>query len=153
MTSKVSRRGGIENKFIGDAVMALFGVPVAKPDAARQAVAAAVEMQQAMVRLRKKWASKNLPLFRIRIGVNTGVVVAGEVGAAERSEYSVIGDDVNLAQRLESLAPADGVLISASTYKESGGEFSVEEPRVVTVKGRRELVKVYQVVIPADEEA
>src|SRR5205085_8458537 len=101
------------------AVMALFGVPLVTNDHAQQAVATAIGMQDALLKLQEQWRAEGLPLIDIGIGINTGELVFGNMGANERRDFSVLGDTVNLASRVESLNKDMGsrILITAATYE------------------------------------
>src|SRR5204862_6926367 len=101
MTVALKNHQAFVDKYIGDGIMALFGVPVASPDHARNACLAALDCQQAMTGLNQEFALEGLPQLIARIGVNSGDVNAGSVGAVDRSNYTVLGDQVNLASRLE----------------------------------------------------
>ncbi|MDE3117433.1 MAG: GAF domain-containing protein [Nitrospirota bacterium] len=145
MTDIVFRHQGTLDKFIGDAIMAVFGAPVAMPDHASKAVAAAIEMQQEAKRLREKAEQKGLQGFHMRIGVNSGQVVAGNIGSPSRLDYTVVGDTVNVAARLEPLAPADGIVISEATYQQVKDLVKADKLPPVQVKGRTGLVEPYAV--------
>lgn len=103
MSAAIEAHGGVIDKFIGDAIMALFGAPVAQPDAADRALAAALAMEKALVQLNAELAAEGIAPLAIGIGVNTARVVAGNIGSHRRLNYSVIGDGVNVASRLQSL--------------------------------------------------
>jgi adenylate cyclase len=139
----LDRHGGIVNKFLGDGFLALFGAPLAAADAAHRAVAAGREMLTAMDRIN---AGSSWPL-RIGIGIHFGEVVAGNIGSPRRKEYTVIGDTVNFASRLEALNKEFGsqLLISASVREALGGEgddaVALGE---VEVRGYDQKVAVYQ---------
>lgn len=102
MSAEIEQQGGVIDKFIGDAIMALFGAPVAQGDAAERALAAALAMERALVALNAELAAEGRPPLAIGIGVNTARVVAGNIGSHRRLNYSVIGDGVNVAARLQS---------------------------------------------------
>ena len=103
MSAEIEREGGVIDKFIGDAIMALFGAPVTQGDAADRALAAALAMERALVSLNTELAAEGRPPLAIGVGVNTARVVAGNIGSSRRLNYSVIGDGVNVAARLQSL--------------------------------------------------
>lgn len=142
----IDEEHGTLDKLIGDAIMAYFGHPRPNPAHPVQAVTAAVKMQRRLEELRQEWAKEGKPQIRMRIGVNTGTVVAGNMGHAGRTDYSIIGDNVNLASRLESNAPVDGVLISQSTYERVKDYFIFKECEPMQVKGKEKPVKVYEVL-------
>lgn len=137
---------GSLDKFIGDAVMATFGVPMPVEYSSFKAVVTAMEMQEALIVLNKSFVEQNLPLIEIRIGVNTGNVVAGNIGSEERMEYTVMGDTVNLAARLEGKNKdyGTGILISEFTYEEVKDYIKCKYIDKVIVKGKSKAVKVYQ---------
>lgn len=148
MVAAVMGEGGVVDKYIGDAIMAVFGAPVPKPNDPVNAVRAAVKMRDALVHLNARLKSRGLPELQAGIGLHTGVVVAGNIGSEQRMEYTVIGDAVNLASRLESAtkelqAP---ILISQETYKKVQGHVKVREVQQIQVKGRAQPVTPYEVL-------
>jgi class 3 adenylate cyclase/tetratricopeptide (TPR) repeat protein len=126
----ITGNGGRVDKHIGDAVMALFGAPVAREDDPERAVKTALEMQETFHTVA---ARHGLAGLQMRVGINTGLAMLGKVGSND--EYTAIGHTVNLASRLEGLAPAGGVLISQSTMNQVVGLFNVEATEPLTVKG------------------
>ncbi|MCB9767339.1 MAG: CHASE2 domain-containing protein [Candidatus Omnitrophica bacterium] len=142
----IDEERGTLDKLIGDAIMAYFGHPQPNKDHPVQAVRAALKMQRRLEELRQEWEKQGKPLVRMRIGVNTGRVVAGNMGDAGRTDYSIIGDNVNLASRLESNAPVDGVLISDSTYERVKDYFIFKEREPIMVKGKEKPIKVFEVL-------
>lgn len=147
MSSIVEKHGGVIDKYIGDAIMALFGAPVAAPDAARRALAAAQEMQSALAALNREFAAENHPTLSLGIGINTAQVIAGNMGSKTRLNYTVIGDGVNLAARLEALTkdPSYGtnIIVSAATAAAARATPQLRALGSVTVKGRSEPVQIY----------
>jgi adenylate cyclase len=152
------KHSGHVNKFIGDAIMALFGVPISRQspneifeDAAR-AVDCALQLRDEMERLREVWEKEGLPLIRMRVGICTGPVVAGSLGAVERQEYTVLGDTVNTASRLESFdknidaESACRILISETTLECLDGQFATECVGSVYLKGKESRVTIYRVI-------
>ena len=136
------------DKYIGDAVMAVFGVPTAKPDDAACALRAAVGMERALADLNRRRSARGLPPLRQGIGVHRGVLVAGNIGTPERAQFTVIGDTVNVASRLEAQTKELGVpvLISAAAAQAALGAPGVPALRSlggVQVKGRVEPIQVY----------
>jgi len=130
--------GGDIDKFIGDSIMAVFEDPV-------QAVGAAVEMQKTIARNNEEGVpSDPLTKVKIRIGINTGEVVIGNMGTSERTDRSLIGDAVNIAQRLESMANPGHILVSQATFKAVSGErYKFSSVGRVKIKGKKEIVRVY----------
>jgi class 3 adenylate cyclase/tetratricopeptide (TPR) repeat protein/tRNA A37 threonylcarbamoyladenosine biosynthesis protein TsaE len=137
---------GTIDKFIGDAIMVLFGAPIAHENDPERAIRAAIDMQQALFEFSKNMKSKSGIELKMRVGINTGQVVAGAVGSDLRSDYTVMGDTVNLASRLEHAAPIGGILISDSTYNLAKGIIDVNSLEPIKVKGKSELITVYEVV-------
>jgi adenylate cyclase len=147
MTDIVFKHGGTVDKFIGDGLMVFYGAPEPQPDHALRCVKAAIEMQLKCRELKERWEpTGGLPL-RIRIGINTGEVVVGDLGSARRMEYTVLGSDVNLAQRLESNAPVEGIMISEATYRHVKGEVPIRPLEPIKVKGLETPVVVYEVLV------
>ncbi|MHC1745415.1 MAG: CHASE2 domain-containing protein [Syntrophobacteraceae bacterium] len=143
----VFRWGGMVDKFIGDAVMATWGVPLAQEDHAVRACHAALEMKEAMKHLGDEENERGTGLhLRIRIGINSGSMVAGNVGGDRHFNYTVLGDEVNLASRLESINRVYGtvVLISQNAARLLNGAFDVRELDFVRVKGKSEPVRIYE---------
>ena len=148
MVAVVMEEGGVVDKYIGDAIMAVFGAPVPKPDDALRAVRAAVRMRHALAVLNEKLVARGVAPIKTGIGLHTGEVVAGNIGSEARMEYTVIGDAVNLASRLETSTKELGtdVLISDDTNALLGEEFETRAVREITVKGRAKPVMVYEVL-------
>ena len=148
MVTVIMEEGGVVDKYIGDAIMAVFGAPVSKPDDARRAVRAAVRMRHALAVLNERLTARGAPPIKTGIGLHTGEVVAGNIGSEARMEYTVIGDAVNLASRLESSTKELGtdVLISEDTNALLDNELETRAVREITVKGRAKPVIVYEVV-------
>ncbi len=143
MTEIVHRNGGIIDKFMGDCVMAVFGTPTAHPDDAARAVQSADEMLQWLEVGNARWKKELGAELKLAIGISTGVVLAGNIGSEKRMEYTVIGDAVNLAARLESLAKAGQVLLSEHTAKRLDDEFELTSIGTRQVKGKSEEVEVF----------
>jgi adenylate cyclase len=148
MVNIVMDEGGVVDKYIGDAIMAVFGAPVSKPGDAVNAVRAAVRMRRALRDLNERLASRGLPPLKTGIGIHTGEVVAGNIGSERRMEYTVIGDAVNLASRLESNTKELGVnvLISQDTYEVTKSAVETRAVREIVVKGRKQPVMTYEVL-------
>jgi adenylate cyclase len=148
MVGIVMQENGVVDKYIGDAIMAVFGAPVPKKDDAANAVRAAVRMRRALVELNVRLKARGLPALRTGIGIHSGEVVAGNIGCEKRMEYTVIGDAVNLASRLETSTKELGVnvLISEDTYTLAKDVVDVRPVREITVKGRKAPVMTYEVL-------
>jgi adenylate cyclase len=148
MVSVVMQHNGVVDKYIGDAIMAVFGAPVPRPNDALNAVRTAVRMRTALARLNDRLAERGIAPIRTGIGVHTGEVVAGNIGSEQRMEYTVIGDAVNVASRLESSTKDLGVnvLISDATYELVKDIVNARMVDRITVKGRREPITTYEVL-------
>ncbi|MGE0550947.1 MAG: adenylate/guanylate cyclase domain-containing protein [Kofleriaceae bacterium] len=148
MVDVVMQEDGVVDKYIGDAIMAVFGAPVPRPGSAASAVRAAVGMREALVALNAKLVERGDKPIETGIGIHTGEVVAGNIGSEKRMEYTVIGDTVNLASRLESATKELGVsvLISQDTYDLVNDQFELRPVKEITVKGREQPVMTYEVL-------
>lgn len=162
MAREVSRHGGVIRQYAGDAVVAVFGVPVPRQNDAeiaqdaRSAVTCALAMETALGELNRRWKAESRPTTGMRVGIFTGPVISGTLGSAQRSEYVVVGDTVNTASRLESLdktlfAPdVDGrpirILIGEPTLERLGGGFVTERVGEVSLKGKEHLVSIHRVI-------
>ncbi len=145
MTAIIFKYEGTLDKFMGDAIMAIYGAPIDMIDHAERAVLAAVEMGEKMKELQAKWKMEGKREVNIGIGINTGEVVVGNIGSNERMEYTAIGDNVNLTQRLESVAEKGNVLISAATYERVKHKIDATMLDPIKVKGKAEKVVAYSV--------
>ena len=146
MTDVVFKYDGTVDKFLGDGVMAIFGAPLGHGDDVRRALACAKEMQTVFDQLRRKWRAEGLPDLQQGIGINTGEAVVGSIGSTRRLDYTAIGDAVNTAQRLQSLAVGGQILISANTLSYLDDE-PAESLGAMTVKGKREAVNVFRLML------
>jgi class 3 adenylate cyclase len=146
MVEVVTAHGGVLDKFAGDAVMAVFGAPRPAQDHAQRALACATAMQRRQLALNDAAVHEGLPVpvFQIGIGVNTGTVIAGTLGGPGRLDYTVLGDAVNIAQRLQSEAAGGEILASAVTVRQAGTDRAESVGRK-QLKGRHELVHVYRI--------
>ena len=144
----ISKYNGVINKFIGDAVMAIFGEPIQDKKHPQNAVKCAYAMLEKVKELQKKWAKEDKPKIEIGIGINTGEVFVGNIGSVKRMEYTVIGDTVNLASRLESYNKIykTKLLISASTYEEVKGFVDVIKISDVQIRGKANKMDIYEVL-------
>jgi len=145
MTAIIFKYEGTIDKFMGDAIMAVYGAPIDLKDHAERAVFAAIEMSVKMKELQAKWRSEGKREVNIGIGINTGEVVVGNIGSNERMEYTSIGDNVNLTQRLESVAEKGQILISAATYELVKHKVNATMLDAIKVKGKTEKVVAYAV--------
>jgi len=145
MTQVVMAREGMVNKFLGDGMMACWGVPDHTEDHAEQAMRAALDMRAKLEELNAWREQHGEPRLRIGIGLHTGVVAAGMLGGAQQHEYTIIGDPVNVAARVEGLTKVLGVdiLVSESTWKRGGARFQGERMGEEPLKGRKEPVVLY----------
>jgi len=146
MIETTFKHDGTLDKFMGDAVMAIFGAPIAHPDHSARAVLTALAMREGIAGLNDKRAKQGKEGVNIGIGVSAGEAVAGTVGTEERMEYTVIGDSVNLAARLESNAKPGQILISQRTWDRVKGVVEVRPLGPIKVKGKEEQVEVYEVL-------
>jgi PAS domain S-box-containing protein len=144
--SVVQYKGYID-KFIGDCIMAVWGVPMtAQKEDAINAVTCAIALQDLVRSAKRKIFKKDAKNLRIGIGINTGPLVAGNLGSMQRMDYSVIGDTVNLASRLEGVAGADEIIISQTTRDELGDKFQIEKRASIRVKGKEKPIQIYNVL-------
>ena len=148
MTAVVLRNGGMLDKYVGDAVMAVFGAPIETDDHALMACRTALEMMAELESLQQDWKSGAKPVLDIGIGINTGEMVIGNVGSPQRMDYTVIGDNVNLASRLEGVNKEFGthIIISGTTYEEVKGEVVTKSLGETRVKGRETPVPIYELL-------
>lgn len=146
MSEIIFKHGGTIDKFMGDSIMVLFGAPGTRSDDVARALSCAVEMQVCMRDLGAAQRAVGLPELYMGIGINTGNVLAGTIGSDVYSEYTVIGDQVNLTSRIEAFSLRGQVLISEGTYRRSDEFVVVSDPMSVSVKGRSEPVKLYEVL-------
>ena len=144
MTRAILENEGTVWQFIGDAVMAVFGAPIPQDDHADRSVAAARAMQHAQLGVNERWETQGLPRFGLGIGLSTGEVAAALLGSEERMEYTLVGDTVNLAQRLQQWAAAGEIVLSEPTYKTATDQPEVVPLEPATVKGREAPVVAYR---------
>jgi len=145
MVDLVFEHRGTLDKFVGDALMAEFGAPVAIPEAATRAVECALAMHRRLQEMRDRGAT---PIQGMRIGINTGEAIVGNIGSHKRMDFTVIGDAVNVAARLQEAAKdleAD-TLVSEATIREVGGRFKFEPLEAVILRGRNEATAVYRLL-------
>lgn len=152
MTDIIFSHQGLLDKYIGDGLMALFGVAYAADQAPVNAVKAAIDMQRRMVGLREDFMSRFNTPVNIGIGINTGTITVGYIGSNRRMEYTGIGDAVNLAARLESNTKPSQILVSSATHALLKGEVPTRPLGKITVKGKSEPQEVFEVVWQEGEE-
>jgi class 3 adenylate cyclase len=147
MNAAILAEAGTVMQYVGDAVMAVFGAPFAQDDHADRALAAACAMHTRQHSLNDQWRDESLPEFGLGIGLSTGDVAAALLGSEERLEYTLVGDTVNLAQRLQDLArPAGTTVLSAPTMQSLTSEPEVESMGEQSVKGREAPVLAFRLV-------
>ena len=154
MSSVIIDSDGTLDKFLGDGIMAYWGAPLPQENHHEQAVRCALDMLKRLGELHKKWISEGTEPFSIRVGLNSGKVIAGNIGAVgKKMEYTVIGDNVNLAARLEGTAKVYGVTILASqyTYEPVKEKFLFRELDYIRVVGKTKPIRVYEVLQALDE--
>lgn len=152
MTDIVLKYGGYLDKYEGDAIVAGFGIPVDQEDHAERACFAALEMQERLVALRNKWREEKRPLLEARIGLNSGHMIAGNIGGKSRSDYTMIGDSVNLASRLEGVNKMYGtnIIISEDTFELAKSKVIARELDAIRVQGKALPVRIYELVARRD---
>ena len=145
MTDIIIKNGGTIDKFMGDCIMAFWNAPIDDPKHEENAVQAAIDMQKELIVLNKELETEGLPQINIGIGINTGEALVGNMGSSQRFDYSVIGDDVNLASRLESSSKTLGktLVIGEKTVKGAKHNYNFDYVDEITVKGKTEKIKVY----------
>lgn len=145
MTDILLEHQGTLVQFIGDAIMAFWGAPLDDDDQAYHAVATAIAMQKAMAELREELAKEDLPQIRMRIGIHSGSAVVGNLGSAKRFGYTAVGDDVNLAARLEGINKlyGTGIMMSSDTARQVEGRIALRPVDRVIVKGKSQAVEVF----------
>ena len=146
MIDTVFKHGGTLDKFLGDAVMAVFGAPISRQDHSVRAIWTALAMQAGIQELSQKRVQEGKEPITVGIGVSAGEAVAGSVGTENRMEYTVIGDRVNLAARLEANASPGQILISQWTYEKVENLVNARSLGYFKVKGKEEEVEVYEVL-------
>ena len=147
MTDVIIKNGGTIDKFMGDCIMAFWNAPIDDPRHERHAIEAAIEMQEELEMLNADLIAEGLPEIRIGIGINTGRALVGNMGSEQRFDYSVIGDAVNLASRLESSSKSLGktLIIGEETVRAAKQNYDFDFVDKITVKGKTEEIKVYTV--------
>ena len=154
MTNIIIANQGTLDKYEGDAIMAFWNAPVPQHDHPLHACEAALENQKRLAKLREKWAKAGLPEMHVRIGLNTGEAVVGNMGSENRFDYTAMGDNVNLASRLESINKQYGtfIIISESTYEAVKDKMICRELDQIRVKGKNEPVKIYELLARKEDQ-
>jgi len=148
MTSIVIDNQGLVDKYMGDAIMAFWGAPLDQPNHAEMACSSSLEMIGKLRELQKKWEKEGIPSFDIGIGLNSGDAIVGNMGSFERFDYTAMGDNVNLASRLEGLNKIYGtsIIISQKTYDIVKDKFEARRLDVVKVKGKKKPILIYELL-------
>jgi adenylate cyclase len=148
VTRAISDETGTVDKFIGDGIMAFWGAPVSQPDHVLRGCKAALRALRRMERLNEGWRAEGKPTLRIRIGLNSGEVLVGNIGSSDRFSYTAIGDGVNVAARLEGMNKTFGtsICISDSVFDAVGSEIVARPLRHVQVKGRKQDFLIYELL-------
>ena len=145
MTNIIMKHEGTIDEFIGDAILAFFGAPLAREDDSARAVACALAMQEAMAEVNAQNRSEDLPEIAMRISISTGDVVVGNIGSERRSKYAVVGSAINLAARIELHTNGGEVMISDATRRELADTASVAETREIEAKGFEGPVPIHRI--------
>ena len=147
----IEKHGGTIDKFMGDCVMALFGAPIALEDAPQRAIRSAIMIHREMTLFndRLRHEKENIKPLRMRIGIHTGPVVAGMVGSDGKQDFTVMGDTVNIASRIEGLAEPGTTYVTEDTFRLTEGLFRFEALGEKEVKGKEKPIRVYQVIAPS----
>jgi adenylate cyclase len=146
ITEVIFKYHGTLDKYIGDAVMAIYGAPIEVDNHAEKALGTALETQERMELLGRKLLERGIEPIKIGIGINTGEAVIGNIGSLQRMEYTAIGDSVNLAARLEEVAKPDQILISKDTYRMVKDIVNARVLEPMAIAGKDELIQVYEVL-------
>ena len=147
-THNINQEMGTVDKFIGDGVMAFWGAPNTLEDHSYRACAAALKIQEQMDVINKEWEAEGLPPLKVRIGIHSDVVLVGNIGSLERMSYTVMGDGVNVAARLEGINKELGtrICISKTVVREAGDRLKLRALNEVTVKGRKSTIEVFELL-------
>ncbi len=153
MTDTIFRQWGTLDKYIGDAIMAFWNAPYPQPDHAERACLAALQMITALKKLQAGWAAEGRPSIDIGVGINSGPALIGNMGSKHRFNYTIMGDSVNLASRLEGLNKefATRLIISESTYEKVRDKFVARELDFIRVKGKMKPVRIFELLGPVEQ--
>jgi adenylate cyclase len=151
MTEKIIENNGTLDKYIGDAQMAFWNAPLDEPNHAKMAVKTALQMMESLDEFNKEIEAEGVPAFGMGLGINTGVVVVGNMGSRQRFDYTCLGDSVNLASRLEGQSKPYGVkiVLGPLTAEQVKDEYPVVELDCIAVKGKKEGVKIFTLGEPS----
>jgi class 3 adenylate cyclase len=145
MTDIVFRHGGTLDKYVGDAVMVFFGDPVWQDDHAARAVRMAFEMRERMRTMQDEWVTRYNEAFQVGVGITTGWVTVGDIGSEARSDYTVLGNEVNVASRLSDHATAGQILVTEPTLEAVGDIVDARPLPKVELKGVSREVAIYEI--------
>ena len=153
MTSIIIKDQGLVDKYMGDAIMAFWGAPLDQPDHAEMACSSSLEMIDKLRDLQKKWKKEDIPSFDIGIGLNSGEAIVGNMGSSNRFDYTAIGDNVNIASRMEGLNKIYGtnIIISGKTHKIIKENFETRKLDAVKVKGKKKPIIIYELLSQKDK--
>jgi adenylate cyclase len=146
MSDVIFANRGTLDKFIGDAIMAIYGAPLESKDNAYECVKSALEMRAKLAQLNEKWKSQNKPQIQVGYGINTGEAIVGNIGSERRMEYTAIGDMVNTASRVEGETESNQIFITEETYKALGNRVTAKKLSPVKLKGKTVVVQIYEVL-------
>jgi adenylate cyclase len=145
MSDVIFANHGTLDKFIGDAIMAIYGAPLELADGPFKCVKTAIEMRQKLTFLNEKWKAEKKPQIQVGYGINTGEAIVGNIGSERRMEYTAIGDMVNVAARVEGETEGSQIFITEDTFKELGSKVTVKKLKPVQVKGKSSKIQIYEV--------
>jgi adenylate cyclase len=150
MTEVVFKHNGLLDKYIGDGIMAVYGAPLPAEDHAFQACSTALDMVTALRTLQRRWRGEGLPHVDIGIGINTAVMVVGNMGSELRFDYTVMGDGVNLASRLEGANKEYGttIIVSESTWAQVKDRLAMRQLDIIRVQGKAQSTRIFEVLGP-----
>ncbi|MBD2391635.1 adenylate/guanylate cyclase domain-containing protein [Aphanizomenon flos-aquae NRERC-008] len=151
MADEITKYQGTIDEFMGDGILVLFGAPTARDDDAARAVACGIAMQLAMVKVNAKMQEWGLPPLEMGIGINTGVVVVGNIGSEKRTKYGIVGSQVNLTYRIEGYTTGGEIIISESTFQKVESIVVIDSQMQVTPKGVQQPINVYKIAGVAGE--
>lgn len=145
MADEITKYQGTIDEFMGDGILVLFGAPTAREDDAARSIACGIAMQLAMVKVNTKMQEWGLPPLEMGIGINTGIVVVGNIGSEKRTKYGIVGSQVNLTYRIEGYTTGGEIIISESTYKQVESIVVIDRQMQVTPKGVKEPINIYKI--------